>query len=166
MSNWGRNVSNRALNRAEPCYDICLIALTFQERIQKVFDDARAGLEAKEEIIRAMYEQTYDVRADLNNALIMFCQVSFTVQRRFLSQALQPVAPRLWFESCSAIWFNSSSLGQNGHYFADDIFIFSCLPPPSPLPRPPKRGILGKIKWCMNNPASTNFKTVSHENNL
>ena len=46
-----------------------------QKRIQEVFHKARASLEAKEEIMRAIYEQTYDVRADLNNALIMFCQV-------------------------------------------------------------------------------------------
>ena len=52
------------------------IRLTFQQRIQAVFDNAHAGLEAKEEIICAIYEQTYDVRADLNDALIMFCQVS------------------------------------------------------------------------------------------
>ena len=56
---------------------IVITTQLFQNRIQKVFNEAYEGLDKQEAIMRNIYEQTYDVRADLNDALLMFCQVWF-----------------------------------------------------------------------------------------
>merc|ERR1712038_1208742 len=81
--NWGIALTKSMIEKAE------LIRYSFeckfklnskkrqQNRIQKVFNDAYEGLDKQEEIMKNIYEQTYDVRADLNDALLMFCQSYF-----------------------------------------------------------------------------------------
>ena len=48
------------------------------DRIEDHVDDYRKGLVRNRQIvIAALIEQSYDVRMDLNEALLMFCQASF-----------------------------------------------------------------------------------------
>ncbi len=58
--------------------------------MKQLIEDLKGDISLKEATLAAMYEQTYDVRIDLNEALLQFCQAYFYENHRECSEEATP----------------------------------------------------------------------------
>ncbi len=83
LANWGEAITKAMVERAElirQAMEKRSILETRQEkkvRIDKAIQDMKDDVSNRESLLAAMTEQSYDVRLDLNEALLLFCRAYF-----------------------------------------------------------------------------------------
>jgi hypothetical protein len=82
LSNWGAAFTNAAISHAELLRDAIQKSYTFNSKAQQTtrynyyVGNFTAGIIAQQQVTAAMAEQLQDLRIDLNNVLLSFCQAS------------------------------------------------------------------------------------------
>jgi hypothetical protein len=82
LSNWGAAYTNAAISHAELLRGAIQKSYTLSSKLQQTVRynyyvaNLTAGIIAQQQMTAAMTEQLQDVRIDLNNVLLYFCQAS------------------------------------------------------------------------------------------
>jgi hypothetical protein len=83
LCNWGMSLTDSMVERAETMRHAMEKRKYFDSKLEQakkitaLIDSMKEDFSLREELLAAMHEETYDVRVDLNDALVQFCQAYF-----------------------------------------------------------------------------------------